>query len=162
MLVVAMMAKTKSATAKPGLGEDEFSLDGSLGFVVNRTAITLATALERVLAPHNVTPQQWALLNRLWEQDGMSQRELAERLFKDAPNTARILDRLERKGLVVRRPAPDDRRVTLIFLTAAGRGLKPHLIPLALRLLERACFGLDGEELASALRVLNRIHDNLD
>lgn len=139
-----------------------FRLDRSLGFVVNRTAQRLAAALGRALAPHDVTPQQWAVLNRLWEADGLSQQDLAERTFKDPANTTRILDKLERKGLVARRPDPDDRRVQLIFLTDEGRRLREVLVPLAQDLLARSTAGVTAAEQATAMRVLRRIDENLD
>ncbi|MGH7882039.1 MAG: MarR family winged helix-turn-helix transcriptional regulator [Candidatus Dormibacteraceae bacterium] len=155
------MVETTNSSPTTISGNDDFDLDRSLGFVINRTAMRLEVALDRALAPHDVTPQQWAVLNRLWEQDGLSQRELAERTFKDPPNTARILDRLEDKALIVRQTAPNDRRVTLIFLTDEGRALRPRLVPLALDILQRGTDGLGSAELDSALRVLNRIYDNL-
>jgi DNA-binding MarR family transcriptional regulator len=140
----------------------DFSLDRSLGFVANRAALRLELALARALAPFDVTPQQWALLNRLWEQDGLTQRELADRTFKDPPNTTRMLDKLERKGLVARRPDPDDRRVALIYLTERGRRLKADLIPLARGILARATQGIGEADLAVALGVLDRVADNLE
>jgi MarR family transcriptional regulator, organic hydroperoxide resistance regulator len=108
-----------------------------------------------------VTPQQWAVLNRLWEQDGLSQAELAERTFKDPPNTARILDRVERKGLVRRVPDPGDRRVQLVQLTDAGRDLRGVLVPLAQRVLARALRGIDDSEREATLDVLRRVDANL-
>jgi DNA-binding MarR family transcriptional regulator len=139
-----------------------FVLDESLGFVVNRAAQQLANALAQGLAPHDVTPQQWAVLNRLWEEDGLSQQELAERTFKDPPNTTRILDKLQRKGLIVRRPDASDRRVQLIYLTDQGRRLRDVLVPLAQQVLARACAGISEDERATVLRVLKRIDVNLD
>jgi len=138
-----------------------FSLDRSLGYLVNRTAVRLEAALARELAPHGVTPQQWAVLNRLWEEDGLSQTELADRTFKDPPNTARILERLERKGLVTRAPDPGDRRVQLVRLTDAGRELRPVLVPLAQALLTRALRGVAADEHDLTLDVLRRVDANL-
>jgi MarR family transcriptional regulator, organic hydroperoxide resistance regulator len=137
-----------------------FSLDRSLGFVVNRAALRLEAALARELAPHGVTPQQWAVLNRLWEQDGLSQAELAERTFKDPPNTARILVRLERKGLVTRAPDPADRRVQLVRLTEEGHRLREVLVPLARAVLARALRGIPPGEVAATLDVLRRVDRN--
>ncbi|HEY3186849.1 MAG TPA: MarR family transcriptional regulator [Solirubrobacteraceae bacterium] len=139
-----------------------FALDRSLGYVVNRAAARLEAALARELAPHGVTPQQWAVLNRLWEQDGLSQVELAERTFKDPPNTARILERLERKGLVTRAPDPADRRAQRVSLTEAGRALRLVLVPLAQALLARALRGVDDAQHEAAMAVLRRVDANLD
>ena len=40
----------------------------------------------------DMTPEQWAVLNRLWEKDDVTQNDLAERTFKDQPNIGRILE----------------------------------------------------------------------
>lgn len=141
--------------------QSTFSFDESIGFVVNRTAMRLASALTKAMAPHNVTPQQWAVLNRLWEEDGLSQQQLAEQTFRDPPNTARILDRLQRKGLIIREPDPTDRRVQLIFLTDEGRRLRGTLIPLAAQVIARSLEGVSEEEHDAAIRVLKRIDQNL-
>lgn len=138
-----------------------FALDRSLGFLVNRTALRLKDALDRGLRPYDVTPEQWAVLNRLWEEDGLSQKELAERTFKDQPNTARIVAKLERKELVRRRPDPADRRAVQVSLTARGHALHPRLVPLAEGVNRRARHGLSDEEVATLAELLGRVHDNL-
>jgi DNA-binding MarR family transcriptional regulator len=138
-----------------------FSLDRSLGFLVNRAALRMKDALDRELRPYHVTPEQWAVLNRLWEEDGLSQKELAERTFKDQPNTGRIVAKLERKELVLRRPDPVDRRAVQVFLTDRGRALRPRLVPLAESVNRRASHGLCDEEVATLAELLGRVHDNL-
>jgi DNA-binding MarR family transcriptional regulator len=138
-----------------------FTLDRSLGFLVNRVALSMKDALDRELRPYNVTPEQWAVLNRLWEEEGRSQKELAERTFKDEPNTARIVAKLERKDLVFRRPDPTDRRAVQVFLTERGRNLRPQLVPLAESVNQRARHGLTDEELATLVKLLDRVYTNL-
>lgn len=137
------------------------SAEQSLGFVVNRTANNLATALARALCPYDVTPQQWAVLLVLWEEEGQSQQQIAERTFRDPPGTARIVDRLQRKGLVVRVPDPADRRVQRIHLTDQGRDVQKKLVPLARQVLERGLQGISEEDLAVVLRTLKRVDSNL-
>ena len=141
--------------------ESEFQLDQSLGFVVNRTALNLATALTRALYPHDVTPQQWAVLARLWEEEGQPQQSIAEKTFRDPPGTARILDRLQRKGLVVRMPDPADRRAQLVYLTAQGRALQKIVVPIVCQVLERSVEGISQEDLAVVLRTLKHVDNNL-
>ena len=141
-----------------------FTLDESLGFLINRTAVRLKRELHQAFKAHNykITPEQWAILNRLWEQEGLSQVELAELTFKDKPNVTRMLEVMEREGWVFRQPDEEDRRAYKVFLTEAGRGLKDKLIPLAEGVLERGQRGLTAEDIAQAKRVLNLIYDNLE
>lgn len=118
--------------------------------------------LSRVFKPYGVTPEQWGLLNRLWEKDGVSQKDLSQVSFKDQPTTARILDHLEKKGLVRRMASPADRRTTLLFLTDRGKEMRGLLVPLAERTLEMALRGFSDEEMGNLKGMLNRIYSNLE
>lgn len=142
----------------------KFSLDNSFGYTINRTAMRLKQELHRAFkeAGHNVTPEQWAVLNRLWEEDGLSQVELADRTFKDRPNMTRMIDVLERRELVERRENPEDRRAYKVHLTEAGWALKDQLIPIAQALLQRGRQNIEEAEIRHVTRILNQMSDNLD
>jgi DNA-binding MarR family transcriptional regulator len=141
-----------------------FTLDGSLGFLINRTAVRLKRELHYAFKAHGytVTPEQWAVLNRLWEQEGLSQVELAEMTFKDKPNVTRMLEVLEKENLVFRQPDENDRRAYKVFLTDAGKQLKEKLIPLAVEVLERGLRNLTAEEIEHLRKALNIIYSNFD
>lgn len=140
----------------------QFSIEDSLGFIMNRTNTKLKNELLQRLKPYDVTPEQWAVLNRLWEREGLSPKELAELTSKDQPNIARILDKLEKKELITRQTNPDDNRSFLIYLTDRGRELKDELIPLALAALNKALRGIEQEQVKELKLLLNRIYTNLD
>jgi DNA-binding MarR family transcriptional regulator len=142
----------------------DFSFDESLGFIINRTARRLKYELYQAFkaSGYNITPEQWAILNRLWEQDGLSQVELADRTFKDKPNVTRMLDVLERRGLIVRQPDEEDRRAYKVYLTEAGRQLEKELIPLAAGVLERGQKNLTDDDIEYLRRALNLIYSNFD
>ena len=118
--------------------------------------------LAKALKPYNVTQEQWPLLIRLWVEDGISQKELSEKCFKDQPTTARILDKLERRGLIRRQANTEDRRVSLIYLTSEGHAMRGPLIPIARQALEQALQGLSEQEQDQLKNLLNRIGGNLD
>lgn len=65
--------------------------------------------------------QATGVLMRLLERDGLTQIALSRLQRVEAPTLCRMVDRLERDGLVERRPHPDDRRAICVFLTPAGR-----------------------------------------
>ncbi|MBK5262088.1 MAG: MarR family transcriptional regulator, partial [Peptostreptococcaceae bacterium] len=69
----------------------------NLGFIISRTNTKIKNNLAKALKPYNITHEQWPLLKWLWVQDGISQKELSEKSFKDQPTTARILDKLEQR-----------------------------------------------------------------
>ena len=140
-----------------------FNLNDSYGYLINLAAQRLKYALHQTFQAkgYDVTPEQWAVLNRLWEQDGLSQVELAERTFKDKPGTTRILNLLEKKKIVVRRPDEDDGRVLRVFLTKTGKDLKEKLILCAEEVLVKSGRNLTKEQLTEFKRTLNQILDNL-
>jgi len=117
--------------------------------------------LGKSLKPYNVTHEQWTLLKWLWAKDGISQKELSERSFKDQPTITRILDKLERRGLIRRQIDAEDRRVSLIYLTNEGQAIKGPLIPLARQALDQCLDGLSKQEQEQLKNLLNRISDNL-
>ncbi|MBE7473568.1 MAG: MarR family transcriptional regulator [Anaerolineales bacterium] len=141
-----------------------FTLDESLGYLINRTARRLKHELDQVFKAngYDITPEQWTLLNRLWQQEGLSQVELAEQTFKDKPNVTRILDILERKLLLFRQKDENDRRAFKVYLTEAGRELKEKLIPLALEVLERGQKDLTDDDIAFLQEKLNTIYHNFE
>jgi DNA-binding MarR family transcriptional regulator len=141
----------------------DFRLDDSYGYLINLAAQRLKYELHQTFQAkgYDITPEQWAVLNRLWEEDGLSQVELAERTFKDKPSTTRILNLLEKKGIALRRPDENDGRVLRVFLTKAGRDLKDKLIPCAQEVLAKSGKSLTKEDLAQFKRTLNRILSNL-
>lgn len=140
-----------------------FRLDDSFGYLINIAAQRLKYELHQTFQArgYDVTPEQWAVLNRLWEQDGLSQVELAERTFKDKPGTTRILNLLEKKKIVVRRPDEDDGRVLRVFLTKIGKDLKEKLVPCAEEVLVKSGRNLTKEQLSEFKRTLNQMLDNL-
>lgn len=140
----------------------KYIVEESLGFIINRTNQKLSNYLTRRFKPYDITPEQWGLLNRLWEKDGVSQKELSETTVKDQTTVTRILDKLERKGLVKRQTNPDDRRIFLIFLTDEGRSLEDKLVPIAYEVLDEALQGLTQEEVQQMKVLLNKIFENVN
>ncbi len=139
----------------------DFRLNDSFGFILNKVNTKLKNELLQRLKEHDVTPEQWAILNCLWEQDGITPKELADLTFKDKPNTNRILEKLIRKGLVVRKAHPVDKRAFQMFLTESGWALREQLIPQVKQLLAKAAAGIEPDKVAEMKKLLNQIYDNL-
>jgi DNA-binding MarR family transcriptional regulator len=139
----------------------DFKLEDSLGFILNKVNTKLKNELFQQLKDSDVTPEQWAILNCLWEQEGVTPKELSDLTFKDKPNTSRILEKLIVKRLVVRKPHPLDKRAFQIFLTDDGWALREQLIPKAKQLLAKATAGIDPHNVAEMKKMLNQIYDNI-
>lgn len=101
------------------------------------------------------------LLEALWEQDGLTHSELAVRLHVTPATMSRMIRRMEKAGLVARKPDPADRRVSCVYLTQAGRDIRSAIVR-AIRVIEADTFaGFNDEERALLRRLLEQVRDNL-
>jgi DNA-binding MarR family transcriptional regulator len=134
-----------------------FRLDRSTGFLVNRLAWSMKTALERELLAHDVTAHQWATLAVLTERGETGLVELAGTLGVDAGATSRLLSRLEQKGLVEKKRSAADARAVRMAITARGTALFPQLVACAERVLDRYRAPLTKSERAELDRLLAKM-----
>ena len=141
---------------------ENFYLDQSLGFVMHRALTSIKAKVRKEFQRRdcNVTIDQWVILCALWEKDGQSQAELTEKTFKDRPTVTRMLDLLEKKGLVVRKRSATDRRVYNIFLTSLGQNFQSKLVPIVIDLHAAILKGFSQSETAQLYAMLNRLFDN--
>jgi DNA-binding MarR family transcriptional regulator len=101
------------------------------------------------------------VLTALAEQEGLAQSELAERLLVTPPTISNSLERMETAGWIVRRPDPDDRRVSRVYLTPAGRALQDSLSSLWHDLEVQTFAGLTSQQIDSLWHMLRQIRENL-
>jgi DNA-binding MarR family transcriptional regulator len=92
-----------------------------LGYLLKHAELRFARLTAAALEPIGLSPREWAALNCLDEQDGRSQREVADLLGVDRTTMVALVDQLQAKGLVRRHPQPDDRRKNTVSLTSEGR-----------------------------------------
>ncbi|HHW41325.1 MAG TPA: MarR family transcriptional regulator [Syntrophomonadaceae bacterium] len=108
-----------------------------------------------------IYPGQPPVLFRLWKQDGRTQKELAEKLLLKPATLTLILQRMERDGLVERRPDPADQRISRVYLTEKGKKLREP-VEKAIKEREREILqGFTAEEKLLLRRFLIRVRDNL-
>jgi DNA-binding MarR family transcriptional regulator len=138
-------------------------LDEAVGFVVYRAHQAMRQEMYRRFARLGLemTPEQWAVLVRLWERDGRTQNDLSEVTLRDKHTISRMLDGMEARGWLVRRADPGDGRGRLVFLTQAGLALEAQLVPLARELVADVLRGIDAQDLQVTLRTLRQMGDNL-
>lgn len=109
----------------------------------------------------DITVEQWVLLKLIEQNAEISQNELAEKATKDAASITRMLDILQKKGLVQRLDAPNDRRKYLLALTAQGQALIAQHMNLVLGLRKQGVKGFSKQELEALKGMLLRIQSNL-
>ena len=130
--------------------------------MVNYLARLFAKALYRRIGPHGVTRGQFPVLLVLWEHEGWTQTQLAERLAVEQPTMANTLKRMERDGLIERIPDPEDRRQARVHLTSRGRELEHVLTVSARETNAVALEGLSAQEQAQLMSVARRMIVNLE
>jgi DNA-binding MarR family transcriptional regulator len=134
----------------------------SLGYHLRTLTETWSVLLQRRLGPMGGTFPQWRYLRELWEEDGLSQRELSDRVGRQAATTVTALRILKRSGLIRIAPAKEDKRKRRVFLTAKGRALNESLTPLIIDIESRVLDTVVDGELASFKRTLATMQENID
>lgn len=134
-----------------------FSKDASAGYLANHMARLFFAGLARRIRPLGLAPAQFMVLLELWEEDGLSQADLVARLDVEQATMANTLARMERDGLIDRRPSPTDRRARLIFLTGKARDLHASAIGAAQAQNAQALAGLAPEETAQFLDLMKKV-----
>lgn len=145
------------------MAQTPYNLEESLGYVIGRAGRALANQLNQNFekAGYDVTCEQWAILMNLVRKNGQSQTELASTSCKDKTSITRLLDGMEKRRLVVRRPDKNDGRHKFIHLTDKGNKLQQTLLKLVKKTLEEAQDGINVQKLETCKEVLRQIAQNL-
>ena len=160
-----MAAKAAASKAAASLGRNsgaDFPPDQSVGYLVRETHRAFLRALGGRVSRHGVSIGMWYFLRALWHEDGLTQRELAQRIGTAEPTALIAIKAMESQGLVRRVRNRDDRRKLHIRLTAKGRGLKGRLIPLAREVVGTAATALSPMQLDELLHSLMQIQGSLN
>jgi MarR family transcriptional regulator, organic hydroperoxide resistance regulator len=133
----------------------------SIGYLVRYAYRAFVKALAVELDPHDITTSQWSVLRVLWQEEGMSQVELAQRMMVEKASLTPVLESMTGNRLIVRSRNADDRRKVNIFLTARGRQLKDTLLPSGGKINKKATRGMSAAEADRLRDLLSRLITNL-
>ena len=125
--------------------------------VRQRNFVNMSHALRR----YGVTPQIWRVLAILDERDGHNIAYLSEMAVVERSNMSRIVDNMERSGLVRRGHPEADKRHRLVFLTEAGQAKFDEILPAALGQYRKGLEGFSASEVETLMRLLRRLKDNV-
>ena len=106
-------------------------------YLIRRLQMICTAIVADEFAAEDMTVSQWAVLTMIDNHPGIDQSRLAEVASIDKTNTGRLVDQLEAKGLVERRPHQSDRRVWMLRCTSLGQKTRKRLRPRALATQER-------------------------
>ena len=141
----------------------KIDFENSLGLVIKNASKSLERALEVELrGQYGLSGGQWKVILSLSAQNGLSQKDLAERIFVDSTTLVPIIDSMEKKGLVERRTDPKDRRNNNVFLTAKSESFVDPIIDIILRMRKIFFKNISENDLEFTKNVLKKLTVNAD
>lgn len=138
---------------------DDFHRD--LLFLLHDVARLLRVEADKRARQHGMTRAQWAILVWLERQPGISQKELSELLEVEPITVARLIDRLESRGMVERRPDPRDRRIWRLHLLPPARDVLYEMDGHRADMTRILTTGIDEETLETMTEALLRMKSTL-
>lgn len=134
-----------------------------LHLLTGRTPLNMNRLLSHYLKDAGIplTKEQWSVMAILWKTDGCTQQDLADATYRDRPGITRLLDNLQKEGLVERKPHKTDRRTNLIYLTKKGQGLEKPVVTALNQAVEIATQSISSEQLENLRITFNQINENI-
>jgi MarR family transcriptional regulator, transcriptional regulator for hemolysin len=140
----------------------EYDFENSIGFIVNRAARSFVKALDLELHDKvGVTVGQWKVIVMLVKQNGLTQKETADKLGLESPTLIPIIDKMEKEGLIIRKVDPSDRRNNRIYRTEKADALWDRMMECASKVRQAAIKDIPEEDINVMRTVLNKIWYNL-
>lgn len=139
----------------------DLPFESSVGYQLRMANRATQRYLQSKIEPHGVTTGMWYFLRALWQEDGLTQRELSRRIGTMEPTTLAALAAMEKAGLISRERDLHDRRKLHVLLTPKGHALRGELLPLAQEVVHKATAGFTPEDKARFLGYLAAVQRNL-
>ena len=141
----------------PLFSVESYRMDDSVGYLLARSRAMLAKALDAALAAERVTHAQSGILLLLASGKYLTAADLVRETYIDAASMTRMLDRLQRNGLIERLPHADDRRQMRLSLTDAGAALAQRLPAIMVGVLNARFAGFSPEEIGFLKSLLRKL-----
>jgi len=154
------MHSTATATRTEVYDPKAYDPRQSIGGLLGRVKMAMVAALDAELAPLEITAAQFVILKSIALGDADSASGLCKEMSYDPGAMTRMLDRLERRGLVRRVAHPNDRRAANLELTAEGRAVFPKLQESGKTVLSEFLRGFTPKEARQLESLLQRMLDN--
>lgn len=134
-------------------------LHDSIGYLVHRTDVKMTNYFIRRIKPYGITPEQLNIISVLNSQRGTTQKELAETIDKNQTTVVRMIQSMERKGIVKKVFNDQDRRSHELYLTEKGEELKKTILPVVIDAHNFVTSHLSKEEIQQLKWLLNKLYD---
>ena len=152
MKPAVIVAREEASAAKPA-----YVLEDQVGHLLRRAHQRHAAIFQERIGDAQLTPLQFAALVKLDDLGEVSQNELGRRTAMDAATMQGVIKRLLARGLIDRKPDPEDRRRVVLSLTADGRALIAAVMPNGRAITDETLAGLSDVERRSFLSLLKRL-----
>lgn len=134
-------------------------LQDMIGYLIHRTDTKLTNYFTDRLKPFDVTPEQWSVIVVLDKDRGMTQKDLVEASEKGQTTLVRMINSMEKKGMVKKVYNQEDRRSHLLYLTDKGSKIKSEILPVVKDAHESVTKCLSDAEVQQLKTFLNKMYD---
>jgi len=140
----------------------KYDFENSVGFVVNNTAKSFQRSLDIELRRNaGVTLSQWRVVGALVLQPGLTQKEIADKMGIEGATLVPVIDKMEKDGLLKRKPDLTDRRANRIYLTSKADSLWKSMTDCALKIRMFSTKNISENDIHVTLDTLRKISKNL-
>ncbi len=137
-------------------------LNEALGFNLYRTGLLFRRELAKAIEEYGLTPEQWTVMATLWlTGKPLNQSEIVDLCMKDKHTVSRIVQRLERDGLIEKKSDPHDARITIIRPTRKGESLKEKVPKSVVEHFDKVLIDYSDEEVDALVASLKRLRKTL-
>ncbi len=130
-----------------------------LNLVHNKFKLYITTIFQK--KGHNITPEQFLLMDALWDNGILSQQQIADTILKDKNSIVKLIDGLEKKGLVKRVSDAQDRRQNLIELSPYALSIKDDVSKAAMDAVNLIIKDIPTSEMYIFIKVLAKMAENM-
>ena len=138
----------------------DYSIKESTGYWLRETYNTVSENLQKKFDQYDVSVAQWPILYSIYDESCNTPAELAEHLNLNRSAITRLLDRLEKKGLVIRVSSTEDKRSVFVELSQSGLSIVQKLAEIARETNNRILSGLSAQEIKTFDGILKKITSN--
>jgi DNA-binding MarR family transcriptional regulator len=138
-------------------------MEYQMGFLLSRATWAMNNFVNRMLRENNlgdISVAYFAVIQALWENDGLSISDLGERAQLEKSTMTSLIDRMEAAGLVRREDHPTDRRAYKICLTVRGKELEEKLDQVVKWAYQQMTRGIPEKDLQKSIEVCKKLIEN--
>lgn len=120
------------------------------------------TALGRYLKSYGLPISHFYILQLEWDSEGNAQKDIAQRAFMTESVASQVIKKMEDRGLVRRKPNPEDSRAHLVSLTASGGNFREAIVKKGIQISTDHALDISREDMKTAIQVLNKVREGFE